>query len=300
MRRDDYVSISTTLRNLRFPEDAVLLYVDRDWPVFEAHYAGERIGVPYGMGFNEGAVDAFLTPVWQANEAIWVVTTPEALQTDPGQLLPNWLLQHAISSDTFINGENKLTLYIRTPERQETEHNLAPGVLPADNVPELADMANITIPQKKYRTGDTIHCAITWAQQPQGEYRIEISGEGTQIVQSIEPLNNPRAGYTYQLIDIYLDASLPGGNYTLTVVDDQSHAAAHLQFDLIHAAAGLDMAIQQVPNPVFYTLGESIHLIGYTLAESTAKPGGTLELTLYWRTDASLSSRYKVFTHILG
>ncbi len=53
-----------TLRNLRFPEDAVLLYVDRDWPVFEAHYAGERIGVPYGMDFNDGAVDAFLTPVW--------------------------------------------------------------------------------------------------------------------------------------------------------------------------------------------------------------------------------------------
>ncbi len=93
---------------------------------------------------------------------------------------------------------------------------------------------------------------------------------------------------------------MPGGTYTLAVVDDQSRAAAHLQFELIHAAAGLDMAIQQVPNPVSYTLGDSIHLIGYTLAESTAKPGGALDLTLYWRTDASLSSRYKVFTHILG
>ena len=301
VRRDDYVSISNALRSLRYPKDALMLYVDRDWPVFEAHYAGERYGVPYRMDLNEDSVDTFLTPLWYEHDAVWVVTTPEALQTDPSQLVPNWFQEHAITSETIINGENKLTLYIRTPERKDTDHKLAPGVVPVDTVPEVEALSNIDIPLEKYRTGDTIHCAITWAEQPLAGYRIEISGEGIHKMQIIEPLNNvAHSGYSYQLVDIYLDTSMPGGKYTIAVVDDSSQTVAHLQFVLIHAIAGLDIAMQQVPNPVSYTLGDSIHLIGYTLAEPIAKPGGTIDLTLYWRTDSSISSRYKVLAHILG
>ena len=87
-RRDDYASIALTLEAHRHPEDAVVLYVDRDWPIFVAHYPGERRDISYGAALDDAGAQAFLAPLWEAAEALWLVTTPEALQTDPQQAVP--------------------------------------------------------------------------------------------------------------------------------------------------------------------------------------------------------------------
>lgn len=44
--------------------------------------------------------------------------------------------------------------------------------------------------------------------------------------------------------------------------------------------------------------GEHIALDGYALAATEARPGDILQLTLFWRTDAALAERYKVFVHL--
>ena len=45
--------------------------------------------------------------------------------------------------------------------------------------------------------------------------------------------------------------------------------------------------------------GEHITLDGYTLSTPRVQPGDILQLDLFWRTDAPLSERYKVFVHVL-
>lgn len=52
-----------------------------------------------------------------------------------------------------------------------------------------------------------------------------------------------------------------------------------------------------IPNPVEYPFGDAVHLVGYDLRTDEARPGGLVELTLYWRTGAPLPADYSVFVH---
>jgi len=55
-----------------------------------------------------------------------------------------------------------------------------------------------------------------------------------------------------------------------------------------------------IPHPLDVRFGEHIRLLGYDLAQTVVEPGGRVELVLYWQTEATISIRYKVFTHLLG
>jgi mannosyltransferase len=44
--------------------------------------------------------------------------------------------------------------------------------------------------------------------------------------------------------------------------------------------------------------GDHITLLGYSLQSATLQPGDTVQLTLFWQTDAALGARYKVFVHL--
>ncbi|HZY42435.1 MAG TPA: hypothetical protein VFF59_10610, partial [Anaerolineae bacterium] len=45
--------------------------------------------------------------------------------------------------------------------------------------------------------------------------------------------------------------------------------------------------------------GDHITLAGFTLPTPTLSPGDILQLDLFWRTDAKLTERYKIFVHVL-
>jgi len=46
-------------------------------------------------------------------------------------------------------------------------------------------------------------------------------------------------------------------------------------------------------------LGNEVELLGYDLARTSAKPGDSLHLTLYWRGMEAMDESYTVFTHLL-
>jgi hypothetical protein len=60
---------------------------------------------------------------------------------------------------------------------------------------------------------------------------------------------------------------------------------------------------RDAPKPIEYPvgahLGDSVLLIGYDLNAERAKPGDTIELTLYWRSLQAMDTDYTVFTHAL-
>jgi hypothetical protein len=50
--------------------------------------------------------------------------------------------------------------------------------------------------------------------------------------------------------------------------------------------------------PADYTLGRSIHLLGYRVDGANAHPGGSVRLVLYWEALRPLAANYQVFTHV--
>ena len=56
-----------------------------------------------------------------------------------------------------------------------------------------------------------------------------------------------------------------------------------------------------IPATAHYTnFGDQIALLGYHVAEETAAPGDTLELTLYWQAQRPLDIEYQTFVHVLS
>ncbi len=302
VRRDDYMSIAQTLQAHRRPDDQVLLYVDRDWPVFTAYYSGARASVPYGLAWRDDvAVAAWIAPLWAAADGLWLVTTPESLQTDPQQLLPEWLAAQAAASHTFVQGETVLTFYARTAARAETFFELAPGFTPPQTSQTafaaggVLQGAQIALP--RYRTGDTLRLALYWVSPPPAMQVWLVGSNSSWEIAVEEPPSSHDV--TRQPIAIPLTPDLPGGSYrVLVTVSGESREIG--RFTLVRSAAGAEISTADISHPLMYRLGETITLVGYDLPRAAVAPGAVVELTLYWQTQTPLSTRYKVFTHLLG
>lgn len=300
-RRDDYTSIAQVLRAHRRPGDQVLLYVDRDWPVFTAHYDGARAAVPYGLTWRDGdAAAAWIAPLWAAADGLWLVTTPESLQTDPQQHLPAWLTAQSAASHTFVQGETVLTFYARTAERAATLWALAPDFIPpqkpAVNFAAGGVLQGAQLALPRYRTGDTLRLALYWTTLP-AALEVQLSGPHTaQIAVALPPAAGP---VTRQQLTFPLTPDWPGGRYrVMATVAGESVAVG--QFTLVRSAAGAEIATADIAQPTDYRLGDAITLRGYDLPRREVAPGDVVELTLYWQTRDALPTRYKVFTHLLG
>lgn len=57
--------------------------------------------------------------------------------------------------------------------------------------------------------------------------------------------------------------------------------------------------VPPIPNPVDFTVGNGIHLLGYALNSNSVRPGETLELTLFWRAEQWQLEPYTVFNQII-
>ena len=58
-------------------------------------------------------------------------------------------------------------------------------------------------------------------------------------------------------------------------------------------------AVPPIQHPLKASLGNKVELLGYDLDRTSAKPGESLHLTLYWRALTDMDTSYTVFTHLL-
>jgi hypothetical protein len=109
---------------------------------------------------------------------------------------------------------------------------------------------------------------------------------------------------------LVIPAGLPSGSLTLTVGlrDRPDHpllpstgAPAQVPIGMLSVQARPRAATVAVtidhPQPVAFA--GSIQLLGYDLDPTTARPGDTLHLRLYWQTDQPIDRSWTVFTHLL-
>jgi len=300
IRRDDLLTLAATIDAQRQPGDAVLLYSDRDWPMFAAQYAGDWRGAPYGAPMEEPAAGWLLEPLWQAGDGLWLATTPDALRMDPQGYVRRWLEERAVTATTWDYGENRLAFYARTPQRAETVASLRPGFeLPHRATTfEAGPLAASVLPLRRYPVGDVVHLALFWRQPPAEAGQITLQGPVTRRFDI--PAAALPAGPSRQQVDLPLTPDLPAGRYTVQVQAAGGEPVEVGAFTLVATGAAGQATLDPTATPLDLRLGDSIRLLGYQLAQNRVQPGGTVDLTLYWQADQPVMARYKTFTHLLG
>ena len=299
-QHDDYVTIAEVLNAQRRVDEAVVLYVDRDWPIFTAHYAGRRADLAYGAALSDpGVTEALLQPIWEQTAAIWLVSTPESLQTDPAQAVPQWLAAHSVMSQTVVSGEASLTFYTRTPDRVPVHEMVVPGyIVPAD-VTTSYGLVGASVPLPRYSTGDTVHLGLYWIPPLPAGAEV-LASNGTDELRFPVPPMMATTNIVRNQVDIPLTPNLSGGSYRLSVVVPGTAATPVGTFTLVRKAAGAATAPEAIPTTVDYRFGDKIRLIGYALPRTEVTAGDRVPLTLYWQAEEPVGARYKVFAHLLG
>lgn len=61
-----------------------------------------------------------------------------------------------------------------------------------------------------------------------------------------------------------------------------------------------DAPATEIAIPTQLVFGDQITLLGYTLSETTLAPGDIIQLTLFWQALTPLTTRYKVFLHLVS
>jgi 4-amino-4-deoxy-L-arabinose transferase-like glycosyltransferase len=100
--------------------------------------------------------------------------------------------------------------------------------------------------------------------------------------------------------DLLVSPDAPGGEYALyagLTSDEQPVGELALGTVLIsHRARSYE--IPPMEHEIGWLLGDGVRLLGYD-EDDSARPGGTLTLTLYWQCMAEMTESYTVFTHLL-
>jgi hypothetical protein len=73
----------------------------------------------------------------------------------------------------------------------------------------------------------------------------------------------------------------------------------NIPLQTVHVLRAKPISVQRLPHHDGSLLGGKIKLLGYELKEDPLRPGGALELTLYWQAREEIEESYIVFTHLL-
>lgn len=172
------------------------------------------------------------------------------------------------------------------------------------------------------RSGESIYLALYWqAQQDlQEDYNVVIGLHGGH--DDVWPLwaDRPVHG-TYPTIN-WTAGEVIKDRYGLTIGQDVPAGDYELELMLLNRAtrqplatsSGLptislghlrveawerEFAVPAIQHPLEVNLGNKVELLGYDLDRTSAKPGESLHLTLYWRALTVIDASYTVFTHLL-
>lgn len=298
---DDYRSAARTLQVYRRPGDAVLLVTDRDWPLFAYHYPAIWQGVPHAWRLTPEQTEAFLAPLWEQSEGLWLVLTPYAAMSDPDGLLEAWTAMRARAVVEYRFPETTLRFYARTPTRAATAQEPHPDSRP--QVPltlvmtEDLTLTGYDLALTTVRPGDLIPCFLYW--QARRPVTVTIGLRRRDATLWHTEMTIP-AGTRRQQVDLLIPSEAAPGQVDL-VLAVPGRAEAHLTKLTLRPRRIPSGTAETAPgHPLQVDFDQGIRLLGYDLASPTLRPGGTVVLTLYWQARHPIAGRYKVFTHVLG
>ncbi len=311
--RDDYRSLAATLRAYEREGDAVLLYTDKDWPIFAYHYSGPWTKVPHAQPITAEWAEVYLSPLWEQYEGIWLVVTPYARINDPEGWVSRWLEERAHSVDEHRFADKVLRLYARTGARASQMRTLATDAtvprLTSGTLASGLQLAGYERWVDRFVPGDTMHLFLYW-QRSAGPssalgFRVVLVDPGGRELKAwtqVAPWQGPAPQMMRQQIDVVLPPDAPPGRYRLLIQAADGDAISELgDLCLVERAAKLlDAGDVSIPSRYQVDLDHGVRLLGYDVTSTPVARGDTLNLTLYWQAQSVVEQRYKVFTHVLG
>lgn len=301
---DDYRSLVSTIDAYHQSGDAVILYSDTDWPIFAYHYPQPWRGVPHLWTVTPETAADFLQPIWEAHDAVWLVTTPYSAAGDSQRYIPAWLGREALATREFSYKDMALTLFTKTAARSASADTLTqPAPLQALDIPLAAGGRLVGYGQaaRDFKSGDAIHLFLYYEGPAPIPTEVGLIDAANQVWGTVTVTLPPASGTARQQVDILVPPEAPTGRYQFYIIDEKLETAAFGR--LMVRQKQTEYLFEDdvnIANRVGAQFGDSIRLVGYDLAETTARPGDTIDLTLYWSSDGDIQSRYKVFTHLLG
>ncbi len=221
-----------------------------------------------------------------------------------------------------ILGEVKVVLPARQPPIE---------ALPIQH-PRQADfeggmrLLGLSLGEGPYLSGQEIEVTLFWqALTEMEEYKLSLRLEDesgkTWAQEEQPPIHGtyptsrwPVDSLTRDPHRLLLPANLPPGHYRLLLglyrsEDGKPLAISRWPFWRAHELALTTIEVEGRPHsteppkaiqhPLWARLGDGVLFLGYDLASTESRPGGSLHLTLYWQALAQMETSYTVFTHLV-
>jgi 4-amino-4-deoxy-L-arabinose transferase-like glycosyltransferase len=311
---DDYKSLEATLRAYQRPSDAVVLYTDKDWPVFAYHHSGRWWGIPHAQSMTPQAAAAYLAPLWRDHDGVWLVVTPYAPVNDPAGEIPAWLAARSRGTVEHRFADKALRFYARTEARADTVQQLTPGFSPPHPLEMRLGshlwLAGYGLPVQEVQSGDPVHLFLYLKPEPSNglppaELSVSLVGDGDRSWKQVRvpgPDLSPEGGLVRQQVDLVLPPDVPDGTYTFAVQAGSDGAVVRFgRISVRHRQrATLTAADVTIAHRLQTDFADGVRLLGYDLEKARVAPGENVFLTLYWQAREPVEHRYKVFTHLLG
>ncbi len=182
---------------------------------------------------------------------------------------------------------------------------------------EGAQILGYTLPNQTPRSGEEVEITLFWRCLAEMDTRYDLilylKGKGgTMGSVRAQPVGN------HHPTDRWVPGEILGYPQSMPIDADAASGTYQIYMNLIEAGSdksllpqgllltALDVEHQerlfevpQIDHPLHVTLGEEIEFLGYTLEETTVRPGQTVSMTLYWRALQPMDTAYTVFTHLL-
>ncbi|MGB0384468.1 MAG: glycosyltransferase family 39 protein [Ardenticatenaceae bacterium] len=310
---DDYKSLTLTMKAHHQPGDLVVLHTDDPWPIFNYHWPNEWVGTPHLQEADPGGAEYFLAPLWEEQNALWLVVNEDALRVDGARYFEKWLAERALAQYEWRFGTKRLLLFAKTPARADELLALGPDSAPrlrgeSPEAPTALAHNGLSIvgweqPLNKVRAGDLLHVAAYIRQENSGG-RLEFWL--ANLPERRTTINLPAAN---GLVRVPLTLPIPPEATSQTSQLKVKLAEAEGTMGKVQLIGGNPMPPPSDVSPqqsIRATFGEPplIELLGYDLAlpsgENLLASDMSARLTLYWQTIRTPPLSYKVFTHLVN
>jgi hypothetical protein len=286
---DDYATLANTINALAQRDDVVLLNTDQEWPTFLYYLRPsiEWLGAPNGAPMSEENADALVRRALVRHPAVWVVSIPDALASDPQQLLQARLVHDLPRQYERSFGDKRLELY--APEARNLvnvpRENFAPQRVRAETL-GARQLIGFDLPVHEARVGDTVHVVTYWDAQTEGDVAVELQNVAT------DRIHVPAGERVRAEADFVLSPKAAGE----VAVRVESVELGRIRVEA-RAAASFSGAIS---HPTEFLFAGGIQLVGYDLPKEEFRAGEQVPITLYWRAGQPVPKSYVVFVHLLG
>ncbi|MSP14458.1 MAG: hypothetical protein EXR62_16080 [Chloroflexi bacterium] len=323
---DGYPSLVRTIRAYGQPGDGVVLVSGDRYPLFLYDYDLPGLGgyrsplVQIPQDSPSLTLDNLATqlePLLHQYQRLWLVLADPGLQ-DPQNLALPWLQQRLPTALDLGFGPDRLLLLSSQatppsiPLLPKSAGKLSPQFSLEKSLTPQARLLGYDLPVPSARPGEVVYLTTYWCITGDtsivGQWQDQ-AGRALAVqpvtLQSVPTAAGPsgEGQFVRHIFTLPVYPYTPAGPYRLVISTPSGNT--NLQ-PLLEIPGPRASATQVLPKPGSHTAQSAqvgpFQLLGFTLnpAKATLSPGQTLTLSLDWRIDQRLDTRYTFFAHLLG